>query len=181
MIITNPSPRLKEALERLQDQSSVSILFICLGNICRSPAADGLLHAIVDEHRDRRWHIDSAGIGGWHVGDLPDRRMRIHGRRRGLEFNHICRQIRSTDFGRFDLIIGMDDANIADLRRLAPTIEAEKKILPMADFFVEFANCDHVPDPYYDGDQGFERVLDLLTDATTNLYDTIAPRLAPEQ
>ena len=84
-----------EAISRLKNKEVVKVLFVCLGNICRSPAADGIMHAIVKEHDDEaRWEIDSAGTGGYHVGDLPDSRMRIHARRRGLELTHICRQVR---------------------------------------------------------------------------------------
>lgn len=155
------------------------VLFICLGNICRSPAAEGLLRRVVYEHDDsRRWNIDSAGIGGWHVGDLPDSRMRAHAIRRGLTLDHVCRQVRESDFDNFDLIIGMDHRNLDDLRRMAPTIEAERKVIAMADFFTSFSRFDCVPDPYYDGAQGFETVLDILTEATANLYDAVTDNLA---
>lgn len=88
------------------------VLFVCLGNICRSPAAQGIMQALVDEAGETdRWEIDSAGTGGYHVGDLPDSRMRLAARRRGLELDHICRQVRTSDFDRFDLIIAMDDSN----------------------------------------------------------------------
>ena len=91
------------------------------------------MHAIVEEHCDEaRWEIDSAGTGGYHIGDLPDNRMRIHARRRGLELTHICRQVRVADFDDFDLIIPMDASNESNLRRIAPTTEHETKIIPMA-------------------------------------------------
>ena len=110
-----------EAISRLKGKEKVRVLFVCLGNICRSPAADGIMQAIVAEHGDEaRWVIDSAGTGGYHVGDLPDNRMRIHARRRGLELTHICRQVRYSDFDDFDLIIPMDANNEANLRRIAP-------------------------------------------------------------
>lgn len=171
----NPENKdVKRAIDGIVDPGNVRVLFVCLGNICRSPAADGMMHRMVENRHDAdRWTIDSAGTGGWHVGDLPDPRMRAHARRRGLELNHICRQIRESDFDNFDIIIGMDSRNLADLHRLAPTPEAEAKILPMADFFTSQSRFDHVPDPYYDGAQGFETVLDLLDEATENLYDTV--------
>lgn len=152
----------------------VRVLFVCLGNICRSPAAQGVLQRIVDEHHDAaNWDIDSAGTGGYHVGDLPDRRMRVHARRRGLELTHICRQVRATDFYDFDLIIGMDRSNIDNLRRIAPTAEMEEKVVAMSCFFGDYSRYDHVPDPYYEGDDGFELVLNILDDACFNLYDTV--------
>lgn len=148
------------------------ILFVCLGNICRSPAAEGIFRAIVEEHGDAdRFEIDSAGIGNWHAGQLPDHRMRIHARRRGLELTHHARQVREADFDRFDLIIGMDAQNIADLRRLAPTPEAMAKIHAMSEWFGGIATrYDYVPDPYYEGAEGFELVLDLLQSACLQLW-----------
>lgn len=169
-----PNPAVARSISQIADPAHPRVLFVCLGNICRSPAAEGLMKEVVAEHGNQsRWTIDSAGTGDYHVGDLPDSRMRAHARRRGLTLDHICRQVRPSDFDNFDLIIGMDAANITNLRRLAPTPEAENKILPMAAFFGDYSRYDYVPDPYYDGAQGFETVLDLLTDATRNLYDTV--------
>lgn len=164
-----------EAISRLKNKEVVKVLFVCLGNICRSPAADGIMHAIVEEHDDEaRWEIDSAGTGGYHVGDLPDSRMRIHARRRGLELNHICRQVRVADFDEFDLIIPMDSSNESNLRRIAPTIESEAKIIPMAKFINMSLRYDYIPDPYYEGAEGFELVLDLLQNGCANLYDVVS-------
>lgn len=151
-----------------------SILFVCLGNICRSPAAEGIMRHIVSEPGvTGSWIIDSAGTSRYHIGDLPDHRMRLHARRRGIELTHRCRQVTESDFDDFDLIIAMDSSNYANLRRIAPTPEAQEKILQMAEFFDSVTPCDHVPDPYYDGADGFELVLDLLTAATRNLRDTV--------
>lgn len=160
--------------KKYEEGKGVKVLFVCLGNICRSPAAEGLMEAVVAEHDDgRNWVIDSAGTGDYHVGDQPDNRMRIHARRRGYELTHRCRQISESDFDRFDLIIGMDESNLRNLRRLAPTVEAERKIMPMAAFFDVATRYDYVPDPYYEGAEGFELVLDLLQSATDKLYRTI--------
>ena len=164
-----------EAISCLKDKEKVRVLFVCLGNICRSPAADGIMHAIVKEHNDEtRWEIDSAGTGGYHVGDLPDSRMRIHARRRGLELNHICRQVRIADFDDFDLIIPMDASNETNLRRIAPSVEHETKIIPMAKFINMSLRYDYIPDPYYEGAEGFELVLDLLQNGCANLYDVVS-------
>ena len=130
------------------------------------------MRAVADEHDAKaRWMIDSAGTGGYHTGDLPDRRMRVHAQRRGLTLDHICRQIRESDFDNFDIIIPMDASNERNLLCLAPTVEARDKIIPMADFFVTFDRWDCVPDPYYEGAEGFELVLDLLTEGCNNLFD----------
>lgn len=161
-----------EGLARqLKGRDRTRILFVCLGNICRSPAADGMMQAVVTQAGDEdRFEIDSCGTGGWHVGSLPDRRMRVHARDRGLELTHLCRQVETEDFNRFDIIIGMDDSNVQYLKRLAPDVESAAKIVPMSLFFSPGARYDHVPDPYYEGAEGFELVLDLLEDATRNLH-----------
>lgn len=156
----------------------VKILFVCLGNICRSPAAEGVLRAIVaDNGAEDSWVIDSAGTGRWHIGDLPDRRMRIHARNRGLELTHICRQVRESDFDDFDIIVGMDSQNISDLRRLAPTPEAQAKIRSMASFLPRGSRWDHIPDPYYEGSEGFELVLDLLDQGCRKIFEELNPTL----
>ena len=164
-----------EAINRLKGKEKVRVLFVCLGNICRSPAADGIMHAIVEEHCDEaRWKIDSAWTGGYHIGDLPDNRMRIHARRRGLELTHICRKVRVTDFDDFDLIIPMDASNESHLRSIAPISEHETKIIPMAKFINMSLRYDYIPDPYYEGAEGFELVLDLLQNGCANLYDIVS-------
>lgn len=160
-------------LDHIKALPTKRVLFVCLGNICRSPAADGVMHSIVARHNDTRWEIDSAGTGGWHVGDLPDKRMRVHAQRRGLTLNHICRQVRESDFDNFDLIVAMDDSNYSDLRQLAPTTDAADKIVKMIQFVGMTTRHDCIPDPYYDGAEGFELVLDLLEDACENLYQRL--------
>ena len=151
-----------------------NVLFICLGNICRSPAAQAVMQAMVDERGlTDRFYIDSAGIGGWHIGDLPDKRMRVHARPRGYELTHRARKVRSADFEDFDLIVGMDASNVDDLCNLAMTLEQQDKVVMMGDYIRRYPNYDHVPDPYYEGSEGFELVLDLLEDACDNLLDRI--------
>ncbi len=151
-----------------------NVLFICLGNICRSPAAQAVMQAMVDERGlTDRFYIDSAGIGGWHIGDLPDKRMRVHARPRGYELTHRARKVQSSDFEEFDLIVGMDASNVDDLCNLAMTLEQQDKVVMMGDYIRQYPNYDHVPDPYYEGSEGFELVLDLLQDACDNLLDRI--------
>lgn len=149
------------------------ILFVCLGNICRSPAAEGIMRDIVEASDAKGFTIDSAGTGRYHIGQLPDHRMRVHARRRGIELEHRCRQVATSDFNDFDIIIGMDANNIADLHAIAPSPDDERKIVAMSDFFNKSTRFDHVPDPYYEGAEGFELVLDLLQEGCQNLFDAV--------
>lgn len=160
----------------LCDKETIRILFVCLGNICRSPAAEGIMKDIVKKNGDEsRWIIDSAGTGDYHIGDLPDHRMRAHAQRRGLNLTHRCRQIRESDFDEFDMIIAMDASNERNLRRVAPTPEAEDKIVQMSAWFGDReTRYDHVPDPYYEGAEGFELVLDLLEEGCANIYKALS-------
>ena len=149
------------------------ILFICLGNICRSPMAEAILRHIVDEAgMSSEIEIDSAGLIGYHEGETADPRMQSHAARRGYKLTHLSRPIRQSDFRHFDLIIGMDDANIDRLHRLSPDIDTDQKIRRMTDF-CQHLSVDHVPDPYYGGSQGFEHVIDILEDACQGLYQFI--------
>ncbi len=147
-----------------------SILFVCLGNICRSPMAEEIMRTLLnDNNLNDSIEIDSAGILSVHQGELPDRRMREHAFTRGYRLTHRSRPVKGADFDRFDLIIGMDDNNIDALERLAPTLEAKEKIQRMADFFTNKVQYDYVPDPYYGGSEGFNLVIDLLEDGCKNL------------
>ena len=160
--------------EQLAGKDKVRILFVCLGNICRSPAAEGVMRAVVERHGDgKRFELDSAGLYGGHAGELPDRRMRVHAFQRGYNLTHRSRPVRPSDFDNFDLIVAMDHSNYDRLCNMDPTLEDEKKVVRMIDFVKGFPQCDCVPDPYYDGAEGFELVLDLLEDGCVNLYDVL--------
>jgi len=149
------------------------ILFVCLGNICRSPSAEAVFTGIVKKKGESNgFEIDSAGTSGWHAGEPADRRMQSHAIRRGYELTSISRKFDPhTDFDRFDMIVGMDDSNMEDLKRMARNADDLKKLFKMTDFSRNFG-YDEVPDPYYGGSDGFELVLDLLEDACEELLET---------
>ena len=150
----------------------LKLLFICLGNICRSPAAEAIMSAkLVKAGLDQRIKCDSAGIIGFHAGSLPDARMRSNGKKKGYLINSISRQVNpKTDFDEFDMIIGMDDENIHDLEALTRNASDRKKIFRMTDFSRNY-NYQDVPDPYYGGDDGFMLVIDLIEDGCDGLLD----------
>jgi len=150
------------------------ILFVCLGNICRSPAAEGIMRRLAArEEAAGLIEIDSAGTYGGHRGELPDPRMRSAAARRGLSLTHRSRRIAEEDFERFDRIVVMDDMNYEAVHRLAPSREAAGKICRMTEFCRRHPGRTCVPDPYYEGREGFERVLDLLEDGCEGLLESL--------
>ena len=151
------------------------IIFICLGNICRSPAAQGVMQRLVEERgMDDKFEIDSAGTYSGHHGQLPDPRMRRHASRRGYNLTHRARPITSDDLDHFDIIVAMDESNRRNIASMCATLEQERKIVMMGDYIVKMrAHYDYVPDPYYEGTEGFELALDLLEDACDNLLKDI--------
>ena len=158
-------------LNNMKDKTKV--LFVCLGNICRSPMAEGVFTHIVNERGLReKYIIDSAGVAGYHIGELPDRRMREHAWQRGYKLDSRARQVKTDDFFEFDYILAMDDSNYDALISIAPNIQTEHKVKRMADF-CRHHNMDHVPDPYYGGADGFQLVIDLLEDACETLLNEI--------
>lgn len=148
------------------------ILFVCLGNICRSSTAEEIFRVLAQKEGYNDLFVDSAGILSYHRGELPDPRMRMHASRRGYNLIHRSRPVETDDFFEFDMIIGMDDSNIERLKEKAPDVESMKKIYRMTDFCVNKI-ADYVPDPYYGGAQGFENVLDILEDSCKGLLDSI--------
>lgn len=150
------------------------ILFVCLGNICRSPSAEAVMnHLIQTKGLEAQFEIDSAGITGYHAGEPADERMQRHAIARGFKLTSISRPVqRETDFEYFDYIIGMDQQNISDLQERAPNQEALGKISLMTDYCSDHRH-DSVPDPYYGGAAGFELVLDILEDACRGLLKHI--------
>lgn len=149
-----------------------SILFVCLGNICRSCTAEEIFRALAEQHQTDKWFdVDSAGLIDYHEGELPDIRMRQHAARHGYRLTHRSRPISEADFERFDWIVGMDEQNRERLLRLAPTSAHQKKVIMMADFLTHHPEHHTIPDPYYGGDEGFELVIELLEDACQGLLN----------
>lgn len=151
------------------------ILFVCLGNICRSSSAEEVMRTYIKRAGlEHELEVDSAGISSFHRGELADERMRAHAERRGYHITHLSRPVCTDDFYEFDMILGMDDRNIDALREKAPDLDSEKKIGRMTDF-CKLKVVDYVPDPYYGGAQGFENVLDILEDACRGLLEHLYP------
>jgi protein-tyrosine phosphatase len=141
------------------------LLFVCMGNICRSPTAEAVMrHLVVDAGLQDEIEIDSAGTGGWHAGARPDRRATAAARGRGIVLDGAARQVTAHDFHDFDLLLAMDEDNLRDLQSIAPPGTAHK-VRKLADV--------DVPDPYYGGELGFETVLDIVTDACAALLDEL--------
>ena len=156
----------------MSQAKQISLLFICLGNICRSPAAEGIMKQLVERRGlSHRFYIDSAGIGRWHIGQLPDSRMRKHGARRGYQFDSRARVFTVSDFDLFDMIIVMDDENYEDIIYRARTDEDKAKVHRMTEYLQKYKHLRSVPDPYYEGPDGFELVLDLLEDGCQSLLN----------
>lgn len=151
------------------------ILFVCLGNICRSPSAEAVMFELLKQHNlENIIELDSAGIIDYHEGELADSRMREHATKRGIQILHRSRPVKSpTDFDYFDLIIGMDNENIRALNALARTSEHKQKIFKMTDFRKSLL-YDYVPDPYYGGSEGFELVLNILDDSCRGLLEKLS-------
>lgn len=150
------------------------ILFVCLGNICRSPAAEGVMRSVAErEGVADSFEIDSAGTYGGHAGQLPDPRMREAAARRGYDLRHRARRITEEDFERFDMIVVMDDMNYESVSRLAPERSSLDKLYRFTGFCRRHPQWSHVPDPYYEGHEGFELVLDLLEDGCEGIMERL--------
>jgi protein-tyrosine phosphatase len=153
----------------------VRILFVCMGNICRSPTAEGVMrHLLAERGLDGAIEVQSAGTGGWHAGSPPDARATATARERGITLEGAARQVTAADFEDFDLLLAMDRENLADLRATAPAGTRDRiRLLREFDPASAATSDLDVPDPYYGGPHGFETVLDQVQAACTGLLDAI--------
>jgi|UniRef100_UPI003783491A protein-tyrosine phosphatase len=154
------------------------LLFVCLGNICRSPAAEGVMRALVAaEGLADRVAIRSAGTAGWHAGKLPDQRMRTAAQNRSYDLSSRARQVSEDHLREYDLVLVMDQQNLRDIRSYDRESRFSDKIRLFCEFCTDHAETE-VPDPYYGGEQGFELVLDLLEDGCRGVLRHIRSTLA---
>jgi protein-tyrosine phosphatase len=150
----------------------IAVSFVCMGNICRSPTAEAVMRPLVREAGlAGKITVDSAGTGSWHVGEERDHRSRAVAHRRGMPITGLARQFSRADFDRFDLVLALDEENQRDLHRLAKSEEARAKIRLLRSFEPDAAPGSEVPDPYYGGPEGFERVFDICLDTCRGLLD----------
>lgn len=154
-------------------QSKTKILFVCLGNICRSPLAETIMCVLLTKKNlNDKYEVDSAGILDYHEGEKADYRMRCHASFRGYDITHLSRPVQKSDFDTFDLIFGMDEQNIRDLQSIAQSDEQRQKIRRLVDYCDTFGRPT-IPDPYYGGDEGFRLVIDMLEVACENLLNEL--------
>ncbi|WP_216916548.1 MULTISPECIES: low molecular weight protein-tyrosine-phosphatase [unclassified Synechococcus] len=177
--MTSPDPT--AGTSRSEAGRPTGILFVCLGNICRSPAAEGVfLHLIARQGLEQAFTVDSAGTGDWHVGRPADARMRSAAARRGIVLPSRARQITTDDLSRFDHVLTMDRQNLEAVQGLAGRGEAAARIGPLTRYCRRYS-VEEVPDPYYGGEEGFDRVLDLLEDACGGLLEALKAGQGPGQ
>lgn len=154
-------------------EKKVNVLFVCLGNICRSPTADGVFQKYVEDAKlTHLINVDSAGTSGWHIGEPPDSRSVREAANRGYDLSYLRgRQVSKQDFEQFDYVLAMDKQNLLDLKALAPSNYSGHLGLFLD--FSQQSDYSEVPDPYHGGKQGFTLVLDLIEDASNGLLKTI--------
>jgi protein-tyrosine phosphatase len=156
----------------------IEISFVCLGNICRSPLAQGVFQDLVKrEQLDDQIIVSSAGTSAWHVGDLPDQRMRQTAQSKGIQLRSRARQFQRKDFRQFDLVLAMDESNLANLEEIAPTTLPKDKLMLFRSFDPESDGNLDVPDPYYGGARGFEEVYQVVERTCPPLLDYIKANL----
>jgi protein-tyrosine phosphatase len=155
----------------------VRVLFVCLGNICRSPTAEAVMRYHVSANGlDGAIEVDSAGTAGWHAGDPPDERAQAEAARRGIDMTSRARQVHVGDFEHFDLILAMDRSNLSDMQDLTAVAEHRDKLRLLREFDPTADGDLEVPDPYYGGPNGFAEVFDLVDAACRGLVDHLSTR-----
>lgn len=157
----------------MNESGVTRVLFVCLGNICRSPTAHGVFENLVTQRGlERLVQVDSCGTGDWHIGHAPDQRASAEAASRGYDLSHLrARQVQINDFDEFDYILAMDKQNLADLKAMCPS-DFQGHLGLFLPFAAE-ASVEEVPDPYYGGDEGFTRVLDMIEAASEGLLREI--------
>ena len=160
----------------MSEMKKIGVLFVCMGNICRSPSAEGVFRKLVQEHAlDQHIDIDSAGTHAYHIGEPPDQRSQAAARQRNIDLSGIRgRQFSRDDFHRFDYVLAMDKSNLSDIRALHQG-DGKAEIALFLEYARQYPDTE-VPDPYYGGARGFEQVLDLIEDASTGLLEHIKRR-----
>lgn len=161
MIIVVKNVRLLRFINKIR-MKTYRLLFVCLGNICRSPAAENILRYLLQGNQDV--FVDSAATHNYHPGQAPDKRMQAALRGRNIPCQGAGRQIHVDDFDTFDCIVTMDKSNYANVMALCPDKEKEKKVVPFMHFCSKTMQRESVPDPYFGGEEGFEEVVDILLD-----------------
>ena len=154
----------------------ISVLFVCLGNICRSPAAEAIFINLLEKKGlADGFIVDSAGTGSWHIGKKADSRMRIAAEKRDINILSRARQITSRDFGEFNYILAMDDSNFRNIQDLKKgVLSTDFAIIKKIQDFRSVFNEEEVPDPYFGGDDGFDHVLDILEDSVNGFLESIS-------
>jgi protein-tyrosine phosphatase len=151
----------------------VSILFVCLGNICRSPAAEGVLKHFAQRNAGQfQLHVESCGLGDWHLGNLPDQRMREAAKNRGIILTSRAQTFHSSFFDRFDMILAADHKVLNEIYRWSRTPDHKAKVHLITHFSKCYPNVE-IPDPYYEGESGFEHVLDMIEDACEGILESL--------
>ncbi|MGP1308608.1 MAG: low molecular weight protein-tyrosine-phosphatase [Phycisphaerales bacterium] len=161
-----------------RNDTDARVLFVCMGNICRSPTAEGVFRALLAEaDLEGRVYVDSAGTGGWHAGEPPDRRAQAAAKQRGYDLSaQRARQVTLNDFHHFDVVAAMDGENLRHLHAIAPPSTRERVRL-LLEFSQQPLDTTEVPDPYYGGVDGFDHVLDLVEAGCRGLLDHVRAML----
>ncbi len=161
------------SIESVNTVSTTRVLFVCMGNICRSPTAEGVMRKVLmDRAPELEIEFDSAGTHSYHVGQPPDRRAQVAASARGVDLSPIrARRVEPADFTRFDLILAMDTDNLAELEAVRPA-DATARLALLMEFAPGLGRAE-VPDPYYGGTNGFEQVLDLVEEAALGLLEAL--------
>jgi protein-tyrosine phosphatase len=159
--------------------STVKVCFVCLGNICRSPLAQGVFEGLVEnEGLQGQIIISSAGVGNWHIGNPPDSRMQQTAQKHGISLNSRARQFQDTDFEDIDLVLAMDHSNLNALQKMRPEVELKDKLFLFRSFDPNSNNNLEVPDPYYGGDQGFEMVYQIVERTCPKILEYLKTKIA---